>query len=75
MPANVPQAITVAASNLPSKFSSQQRQDVSEDLYRWGNTGACVDVFAPGVDIYAACGSAGALAAVVVCRRLSGWAG
>lgn len=27
-----------------------------EDLYRWSNTGPCVDVFAPGVDIYSACG-------------------
>jgi hypothetical protein len=24
----------------------------TENLYRWSNTGACIDVFAPGVDIY-----------------------
>jgi subtilisin family serine protease len=30
----------------------------AEDLYRWSNTGACIDIFAPGVDIFAACGGA-----------------
>jgi hypothetical protein len=36
VPANVPEAITVAASNLPSKFSSQRLAGVMEDLYRCG---------------------------------------
>ena len=56
-PANVPETITVAASDLRSKFSETQDADV-ESVYRWSNTGRCVDLFAPGVDIYAACGGA-----------------
>lgn len=28
----------------------------AEDSYKWANTGPCIDVFAPGVDIYSACG-------------------
>ena len=28
-----------------------------ETIYEFANTGKCIDVFAPGVDIYAACGS------------------
>lgn len=31
--------------------------DEIEDLYTWGNTGRCVDIIAPGVDIFAACAS------------------
>ena len=27
-----------------------------EDIYRWSNTGPCIDIFAPGVDIFSACG-------------------
>jgi subtilisin family serine protease len=30
----------------------------TENLYSWSNTGACVKLFAPGVDIYGACGGA-----------------
>ncbi|GMH35172.1 hypothetical protein BSKO_03040 [Bryopsis sp. KO-2023] len=57
-PANVPETITVAASNLETKFGATNTGDV-EGIYRWSNTGKCVDVFAPGVDIYAACGGVG----------------
>ena len=32
---------------------------VNDTLYEWSNTGACIDVFAPGVQIYSACGAAG----------------
>ena len=56
-PANVPETITVAASDLETKFDGTQETDV-ETVYRWSNTGKCVDIFAPGVDIYAACGGA-----------------
>ncbi|KDD73070.1 subtilase, partial [Helicosporidium sp. ATCC 50920] len=36
----------------PASALSQQR----DTLYRWSNTGSCVDLFAPGVDVYSACG-------------------
>lgn len=59
-PARVAQAVTVAATDLSRKFAPQaMSKDDVEGIYRWGNTGACVDIFAPGVDIYSACGGAG----------------
>lgn len=57
VPANVEEAITVAASNLDSKFNASVQASGLEDIYRYANTGSCVDIFAPGVDILAACGS------------------
>jgi subtilisin family serine protease len=57
-PANVPETITVAASDLDTKFGITQSSD-AESIYRWSNTGKCVDIFAPGVDIYGACGGPG----------------
>ncbi|WIA17834.1 hypothetical protein OEZ85_009340 [Tetradesmus obliquus] len=63
-PARVPGAITVGASNLPSKFQRTRGGD-TENLYRWSNTGPCIDVFAPGVDIYGACGGPSRCEAVV----------
>ncbi|GAB4817850.1 hypothetical protein N2152v2_004896 [Parachlorella kessleri] len=56
-PANVPEVITVAASNVATKYNGTRTGD-PEDSYKWANTGPCVDVFAPGVDIYSACGGA-----------------
>jgi subtilisin family serine protease len=56
VPANVDEAITVAASDLDDKFNATQTRD-PEDIYLYANTGSCVDIFAPGVDILAACGS------------------
>eukprot|EP01025_Chloroclados_australasicus_P029928 TRINITY_DN2991_c1_g1_i2.p1 TRINITY_DN2991_c1_g1~~TRINITY_DN2991_c1_g1_i2.p1 ORF type:complete len:590 (-),score=54.45 TRINITY_DN2991_c1_g1_i2:509-2245(-) len=61
-PAYMSEVITVAASDLTSKFGQQQfpyttfQLDSEEGVYQQGNTGECVDIFAPGVDIYGACG-------------------
>ncbi|KAK9868509.1 hypothetical protein WJX84_010693 [Apatococcus fuscideae] len=56
-PANVDVVLAVAASDVANKFSpGQQQRDI---LYSWDNTGPCVDLFAPGVDIYGACGGPG----------------
>eukprot|EP00210_Caulerpa_lentillifera_P001014 g977.t1 len=54
-PANVYKTITVAASDLETKFG-ETKVDDKESIYQWSNTGNCVDIFAPGVDIYGACG-------------------
>ncbi|KXZ46955.1 hypothetical protein GPECTOR_39g449 [Gonium pectorale] len=57
VPANVPEALTVAASNLENKFGPDPRVG-RELIYQWANTGACVDIFAPGVEVFGACGGA-----------------
>ena len=57
--ADVSSAISVAASDLNTKFERNGSGD-EEVVYSWSNTGACIDLFAPGVDIYAACGGASA---------------
>ncbi|KAL4418998.1 hypothetical protein ABPG77_000863 [Micractinium sp. CCAP 211/92] len=54
-PANVPEVLTVAASNIPTKANGTKAGD-PEEMYKWSNTGPCLDIFAPGVDIYSACG-------------------
>ncbi len=78
-PASLPSVITVAASNLPSKFqpagdaagaasdgAAGSRPAGPETMYRWSNTGPCVDIFAPGVEIWSACGGPGAWAGALV---------
>lgn len=57
-PANVNGTIAVAGSDASNKFSPSEPGD-TEMMYEYDNTGKCVDVFAPGVDIMAACGGAG----------------
>lgn len=39
--ANVPEVITVAASNLATKYNGSRAGD-AEDIYRWSNTGPCL---------------------------------
>ena len=56
-PANVNGTISVAGSDMADKFGAGS----SDFLYEYDNTGSCVDIFAPGVDIMAACGGAGEL--------------
>ena len=57
VPANVASAITVAAMDIASKF--QPESNNTDVTYSWSNTGQCISVFAPGVDIFSACGGAG----------------
>ncbi|KAK9820560.1 hypothetical protein WJX72_011655 [[Myrmecia] bisecta] len=57
VPATVGQTISVAGTDIPTKFQGTKAGD-PEVIYTFSNTGACVDIFAPGVDIYAACGGA-----------------
>eukprot|EP00803_Ostreobium_quekettii_P009833 evm.model.scf_1839.3 EVM.evm.TU.scf_1839.3 scf_1839:10638-19103(+) len=57
-PANVAETITVAGHNLENKFEHTSQGDV-EGIYRWSNTGPCIDLFAPAVDIFGACGGKG----------------
>ena len=58
-PGNVAVPIAVAASDFSGKFAPPDIERSVESLYRWSNTGACVDLLAPGVDIYSACAGAG----------------
>ena len=63
--ANVGQTISVAGSDLTTKFNATHYGD-PEGYYTFSNTGSCVDIFAPGVDIYAACGGPSAQALLPV---------
>ena len=72
-PADVRTAIAVGASDLTFKFdASQGSQNLNEPIYPYSNTGACLDIFAPGVNILAACGSQSMLKpAAFDCRPIS----
>ena len=43
---------TTGASNLPT----ENTKDGKDGMYEWTNTGPCLDLFAPGEDIFSACG-------------------
>ena len=59
VPANVGSAITVAAMDIADKFEAEANN--TDVTYSWTNTGQCISLFAPGVDIFSACGGAGML--------------
>ena len=58
--ADVGETLSVAGSDLGTKFNVTHYGD-REGIYSYSNTGSCVDIFAPGVDVYAACGGPSAL--------------
>lgn len=60
-PALVPEAITVGGSDLSgrnpsSSLPSNGSSPTGDTVYTDGNQGPCLDLFAPGVDIYSVCG-------------------
>jgi subtilisin family serine protease len=57
-PANVDSAITVAATDIPNKYERSSGKPQQDVTYFWGNMGSCLDIFAPGVQIYSVCGGA-----------------
>lgn len=54
-PANVPESITVSATNLNNKVNDPAGGPMFDLQYAWANYGPCIDLYAPGVDIYSAC--------------------
>ena len=57
-PASVPDAFTVGASDLPPRQRDITAPPSPDGLYSYGDTGTCLDVFAPGTDVLSACGGA-----------------
>ncbi|KAF5834968.1 peptidase S8/S53 domain-containing protein [Dunaliella salina] len=55
VPASMGEVLTVAASDMQNKFDAN-RKEGRETSYRWSNTGHCIDLWAPGVEIWSACG-------------------
>jgi len=61
VPASVPQALTVGASSISGYFKQgglppAGQKGVADSLYSWTDTGPCVSLFAPGVNVLSACG-------------------
>lgn len=68
-PGNVNGTLNVAASDLgPQKFDGPQGSSAMDTIYQYSNTGPCIDLFAPGVNILAACGGAGRLLFLHRCK-------
>lgn len=63
VPANVASAITVAAVDAAGKFDEDTAD--ADLMYSWSNTGSCISIFAPGVDIFSACGGPGKVLTVL----------
>eukprot|EP00873_Tetraselmis_striata_P003941 jgi/Tetstr1/424205/TSEL_014811.t1 len=59
-PAAVPATITVGASKMVDTGVGTQEDEsrLTEGIYSHGNYGPCIDVFAPGTNIFGACGGA-----------------
>ncbi|KAF5834967.1 peptidase S8/S53 domain-containing protein [Dunaliella salina] len=51
VPASMGEVLTVAASDMQNKFDAN-RKEGRETSYRWSNTGHCIDLWAPGVEIW-----------------------
>jgi subtilisin family serine protease len=59
VPASVPQVFAVGGSDLPAPSrvpGARPASATSDILYSWTDTGPCLALFAPGVDIISACG-------------------
>ena len=65
-PANVKDALSVAASDVKARYGGGEADSSAQPdaVYQWTNSGPCVKIFAPGVDIYSACGGASRCATV-----------
>ena len=67
VPASVPSVFAVGGSDLPAPLrvpNARPASAASDILYSWSDTGPCLALFAPGVDIISACGGSNRCGAV-----------